>query len=1670
MGFIKTLNKLLPKLILLVIITFSNTSFGQGTCPASLNQWQWPTHTNWFSGKAQMMTFGADGIGGVSVSTKIGAGSPFTAYESCASASDEDGNLIIFTNGVKLWDGTGTEVVVPGGIKTGAENTGGATGSAVQGVFITKHPLNQNDYYIFTTDDAIGGAQNGITNGFNYFIYDKETNTCSAANRLGGYRCTEQVAGTFHQNGLDIWIVTHESIEGSTTNKYFAYLLECGGLNPVPVTTDIGFEVHAKPAQEYSNERASLEFAPNPNLDQNIKAGATFHCGTGTWDPTNSVSILDFDCLNGVFTSSVGFGDGSVGASNPYDCEFSADGSKLYVSFQADPWSGPLFGRLGEYSVASGAYSEIGNTGDGNVTIGSVKLGGDGEIYMAQFKSNGWAYRDDFITSNGSLINLTGLNASSGSVGYGLPNMFVPPQDWVEIEEPQPLTECDLPVNLETNWICKGTDAENTPSYKEAYSVATTGVNACTNCTVDPITGVFDAPDGAGTYEVYFEICDVKDTIVFVVGTCGCDADISNSEPICVGETFLLDTAVISASGDGIWTIDSVPSTPGVNALIDDSGTDTLFDASAVGTKYGVYKLMFRVDDSCEDSMYIEVKKIPTIIIDPVGPFCDDSIAVIMTAGPVLGGNGDVTAVAWQIDQGFPSLIGEFDPLALGTGVYSVKYGADSLGCINTDSIDVVVRERPHPEIKKVGPYCANDPAVTLEIIPLSADSGVWSGDADALGEFTPSNSGAGDHIINYTIGGQCGNDTTLTIHVDAVKNATIATPDSTICQSDPPIALLTGDLSGTWFVNDTTSGAGNELGGTSFDPAVHGAGEFNLIYYLADPCGDLDTVLVTVIPDKDATITSAHIDYCAVDTVFNLTSTNSGGVWFKTDTMSGSELGGITLNPTDHSGTFKLYYYISEMCGHVDSMNVTINPLKDATINSVKDTIPLCVLDANPTFSVIEAGGTWNNNTAVIQTGIQIEIDLATLGIVTNEMLIYTQSGPCGDKDTIWVTTTNKLDATITQVGPYCDSDPQVTLNVADPGGSFSGTGVDAATGVFDPVVAGDGIHTITYTIGGSCGDIQTIDIVVNRTPDPTITNTTFKFCEDHNDEVLTTAESGGVWREITNTNGGLNVSGAIFNTATSGDGIFELEYGFAGACPLFDTVEFVIDALPVITIIQQDTLCVDDAVVNLTASASISTLTTWSGAVNSTGDFDPKTATLGDNIVTFDAENGLCSATDFITIHVLKREDATIAFVDTACFTDLPFALLPLGTANGTWSGTGIIDTELGVFDPATAGVGTHSITHTINTRCGDIKTIDIEVVGPPDASIIEQSPVCAGSDIIQFYAATTPGGVWGGEGVSLDGTFNPTIEGDYEVTYGVTEGCFAQDDITFKVLSIPSTNFSVTPRTGCVPLTTFFTDESDEVPTQSSWDFGNLNVSNETSGTVSETYNTSGCYDVKLSNVYANGCKSDTTITSAVCLYALPEADFGWSPDVIDVDDNQVSFNDLSSSDVVSYEWDFTDIQLPFASDSITTASPQTSNVINPQVVFDSPNGDVVNVKLKVTNANGCVDSIIKPLTIIDKFSIFVPNAFTPNADGINDVFFPLGRNLIEGDDYDFRIYNRWGTLIWKSRTPYKGWDGTVTELAPSSGDCAQVDVYVWRLVVKDPFTGDSHKVFGTVSLIK
>ena len=113
------------------------------------------------------------------------------------------------------------------------------------------------------------------------------------------------------------------------------------------------------------------------------------------------------------------------------------------------------------------------------------------------------------------------------------------------------------------------------------------------------------------------------------------------------------------------------------------------------------------------------------------------------------------------------------------------------------------------------------------------------------------------------------------------------------------------------------------------------------------------------------------------------------------------------------------------------------------------------------------------------------------------------------------------------------------------------------------------------------------------------------------------------------------------------------------------------------------------------------------------------------------------------------------------------------------------------------------------------------------------------------------------------------------------------------------------------------------------------------------------------------------------------------------------------------------------------------------------------------LTVTDANGCVNSDTVFVDVKNEFSIILPDAFTPNGDGLNDVWHPVTIGLIEFTDAS--VYNRWGELVFFSRERSQGWDGTYRGVEQELGS------YIAVIRIRDP-KGNPQQVSGTVTLIR
>ncbi|HDQ15651.1 MAG TPA: T9SS type B sorting domain-containing protein, partial [Bacteroidetes bacterium] len=243
----------------------------------------------------------------------------------------------------------------------------------------------------------------------------------------------------------------------------------------------------------------------------------------------------------------------------------------------------------------------------------------------------------------------------------------------------------------------------------------------------------------------------------------------------------------------------------------------------------------------------------------------------------------------------------------------------------------------------------------------------------------------------------------------------------------------------------------------------------------------------------------------CQGDNI-TLVATGAGSInWY--DVPSGGVPIGTGSNFTLTNLMNDTVIYVESVVGGCasarDSIVITVLLSADATITSAG---PFCISQAPQTLTAVDPGGTWSG-TGVNSSGV---FDPSSAGIGQHE-IIYTIADPCGDADTITIEVVDNYDATITAAGPFCDNESAVQLTAVDGGGSWTGTGV-SSSGLFDPSAAGQGSHEIIYIIPDPCGDADTIDIVVNESPDLTLTATDESCTGAADGQILSSVGGGSI------------------------------------------------------------------------------------------------------------------------------------------------------------------------------------------------------------------------------------------------------------------------------------------------------------------------------------------------------------------------------------------------------------------------------------------------------------------------------------------------------------------------------------------------------------------------------
>jgi gliding motility-associated-like protein len=207
--------------------------------------------------------------------------------------------------------------------------------------------------------------------------------------------------------------------------------------------------------------------------------------------------------------------------------------------------------------------------------------------------------------------------------------------------------------------------------------------------------------------------------------------------------------------------------------------------------------------------------------------------------------------------------------------------------------------------------------------------------------------------------------------------------------------------------------------------------------------------------------------------------------------------------------------------------------------------------------------------------------------------------------------------------------------------------------------------------------------------------------------------------------------------------------------------------------------------------------------------------------------------------------------------------------------------------------------------------------------------------------------------------------------------------------------------------------------------SWDFGDGSTSSVQS--PQHLYAQSGTYTTRLIISTKQGCADTAEKTITVSLRPAPVAKFTVFPTDTSIFYPTVTATDESSGGTTcSIDW---------GDGTVTDCSENTHDYTKP---------GTYTVREIVTNADGCSDTAVQTVRIRAEFRFFIPNAFTPGNDGLNDLFRPV---LLGAENYTFLVFNRIGQQIFETHDPYAGWDGTFR------GSPCPPEAYAYKITLYD-----------------
>ncbi len=914
------------------------------------------------------------------------------------------------------------------------------------------------------------------------------------------------------------------------------------------------------------------------------------------------------------------------------------------------------------------------------------------------------------------------------------------------------------------------------------------------------------------------------------------------------------------------------------------------------------------------------------------------------------------------------------------------------------------------------------------------------------------------------------------------------------ICPGDPIELIANGASSYTWNTGATTS---------TIAPASFVTTTYSVVGVNAAGCSNTTTTTVVINPTPTVTANSATI--CVGQQTATLTANGAATYsWMPATGLSATSGSVVTGNPLSTQDYTVVGTDINGCLGATVTA-IAVNTLPTVTVS----TATICLGQQTATLNANGATNyTWSPS-ATLNSANGTSVT-GTPSTTTNYTITGEDFNGCVNTATTDITVVNIPTVTVSSNATICPTSNTVLISGGATNYTWSPTvsltNPNTATVTANPSVTTQ--YTVIGTDNNGCVASNTVEVAVASNPTITaLSNVT--ICPAGSATLNASGGNTYTWSPAASLN---SANGATVTSTPAITTTYSVSGENSNGCIATTTVEVFVANNPTITISPNVTVC-PLAATTLTVGGATSYSWTPNTFLNNDNTASVISTPSTSTIYTVTGLLGICSSTNEVTVTVTNTvvvnasaSDATICPLGSSTLT-------ATGATSYTWSPALTLNTANGntvVASPTTTE--TYTVIGSTST-CTNSAQVVITVTTNPIVSATSAT-ICSGTNTVltasgaNTYTWSPAAFLNTTNGANV--TANPPSTKTYTIVGASTLGCLGFTTTTVDVVITPTLSINANSLSICPGDNSTLNASGASNYT---WSPAST-LSNTTSATTIASPSITSTYLLTGSNGTApNSCI--TTKTIQIVVKPTTTITVG-NPDPICFG----NFTKLEAHGGNSYNWQ-PSTGLTHPNDSVATAEPLTNTIytvtvnkpgfcantatveviVNPlpyvyagadtvvnideavtlfgvgntQVGFLSPDSYPLNCNLcpvitvnpqentcfilKGTSSDGCTNFDTVCVIVTKDWNVYIPNAFTPNNDGNNDLFMPYGYGI---DKIEMTVFDRWGVQIFKSDAEHQGWDGKYKGMM-----CAQ-GVYVYQVLVTS-MGGASMKKVGHVTLM-